>query len=205
MTRRKRPSAAVPHDGGRLRTLPATPAASSSAATRTRTGWRSSPPAWAGASRRPTATAAGRDSARPYCRGLRPLRVRGAARPRLLRRVRGVSVRRAGRVHARADPTGSRSTRASARIGEIGRGGLADEVKERYTCPSCGTLNSAYDLKCRSCGHEPGNDVRGRAPRGHRSSASWLRQTVGSMRGSAAPRRAASTAAGRSAAHRSRR
>jgi hypothetical protein len=32
------------------------------------------------------------------------------------------------------------------------------EMKHRYSCPTCGTLNSAYDLKCRSCGHEPAND-----------------------------------------------
>ena len=29
------------------------------------------------------------------------------------------------------------------------------ETRGRYSCPSCGTINSAYDLKCRSCGHTP--------------------------------------------------
>ena len=27
--------------------------------------------------------------------------------------------------------------------------------REKYTCPQCRTINSAYDLKCRNCGHEP--------------------------------------------------
>jgi hypothetical protein len=42
-----------------------------------------------------------------------------------------------------------------ARIGEVGAEAWLTEVKQRYTCPSCNTLNSAYDLKCRTCGHEP--------------------------------------------------
>jgi len=42
-----------------------------------------------------------------------------------------------------------------ARIGEIGAEAWLAEVKERYACCSCGTLNSAYDLTCRKCGHEP--------------------------------------------------
>ena len=29
------------------------------------------------------------------------------------------------------------------------------EIREHYACPGCGTLNSAYDLRCRSCGVEP--------------------------------------------------
>jgi hypothetical protein len=32
------------------------------------------------------------------------------------------------------------------------------EMKSRYSCPACSTVNSTYDLKCRSCGHEPSND-----------------------------------------------
>ena len=24
-----------------------------------------------------------------------------------------------------------------------------------FTCPACQSINSAYDLKCRNCGHEP--------------------------------------------------
>lgn len=30
------------------------------------------------------------------------------------------------------------------------------EVRENYTCQQCGTVNSAYDFKCRKCGAEPG-------------------------------------------------
>ncbi|MBN1320952.1 MAG: DUF3795 domain-containing protein [Thermoleophilia bacterium] len=44
-----------------------------------------------------------------------------------------------------------------ARIGEIGAEAWLAEAKERHSCPACGTLNSAYDLKCRKCGHEPGS------------------------------------------------
>ena len=29
------------------------------------------------------------------------------------------------------------------------------EMMEHYSCPQCGTLNSAYDLKCRKCGTAP--------------------------------------------------
>ena len=32
------------------------------------------------------------------------------------------------------------------------------EIRSNYACPSCGTINSAYDLKCRKCGNEPGCD-----------------------------------------------
>jgi hypothetical protein len=42
-----------------------------------------------------------------------------------------------------------------ARIDEIGADAWLVEAKQRNTCPSCGTLNSAYDLKCRGCGREP--------------------------------------------------
>lgn len=28
-------------------------------------------------------------------------------------------------------------------------------IRENYSCPECRTINSAYDLKCRKCGHEP--------------------------------------------------
>jgi hypothetical protein len=31
-----------------------------------------------------------------------------------------------------------------------------------FSCPSCGTLNSAYDLTCRKCGHDPSNPLVGR-------------------------------------------
>jgi len=44
-----------------------------------------------------------------------------------------------------------------ARIAEIGVEAWMAEARERYACPTCGTINSAYDLVCRTCGHEPGN------------------------------------------------
>lgn len=28
-------------------------------------------------------------------------------------------------------------------------------VRGKYRCPACGTINSAYDLKCRKCGENP--------------------------------------------------
>jgi len=31
-------------------------------------------------------------------------------------------------------------------------------IRGNYTCPQCQTINSAYDLKCRKCGEEPGCD-----------------------------------------------
>jgi hypothetical protein len=31
------------------------------------------------------------------------------------------------------------------------------EMLERYACPQCGTLNSAYHLSCRACSAAPGN------------------------------------------------
>jgi Protein of unknown function (DUF3795) len=43
------------------------------------------------------------------------------------------------------------------RIGEIGAEAWMEEARRRYTCPSCGTINSAYDLACRRCGREPAN------------------------------------------------
>lgn len=41
------------------------------------------------------------------------------------------------------------------RIADAGVETWLAEAKDRHACPSCGTLNSAYDLKCRACGHEP--------------------------------------------------
>jgi hypothetical protein len=32
-----------------------------------------------------------------------------------------------------------------------------NDASGRHTCPSCGTLNSAYDLTCRRCGTNPGS------------------------------------------------
>jgi hypothetical protein len=45
-----------------------------------------------------------------------------------------------------------------ARIAEVGAEAWLVEANEHYACPACHTLNSAYDLKCRKCGHEPGNE-----------------------------------------------
>jgi hypothetical protein len=41
------------------------------------------------------------------------------------------------------------------RIKEIGYEKWYAEMIEHYSCTKCGTLNSAYDLKCRKCGEEP--------------------------------------------------
>ena len=44
-----------------------------------------------------------------------------------------------------------------ARIREVGYEQWFVEMTERYACPECGTLNSAYHLACRACGAEPSN------------------------------------------------
>ncbi|KAF0218430.1 MAG: hypothetical protein FD174_2891 [Geobacteraceae bacterium] len=41
------------------------------------------------------------------------------------------------------------------RIRTIGHDQWLREIREHYSCPRCGTINSAYDLKCRKCGEEP--------------------------------------------------
>ncbi len=43
------------------------------------------------------------------------------------------------------------------RIREVGFKQWFQEVRKRYTCPECSTVNSAYDLACRKCGSEPGS------------------------------------------------
>jgi hypothetical protein len=43
-----------------------------------------------------------------------------------------------------------------------------------YACPSCGTINSVYELECRKCGHDPSNAFVGR----HREAI--IRQVSGS-------------------------
>jgi hypothetical protein len=43
------------------------------------------------------------------------------------------------------------------RIREVGYDQWFEEVRARYTCPSCSAINSAYDLACRKCGNEPGS------------------------------------------------
>jgi predicted RNA-binding Zn-ribbon protein involved in translation (DUF1610 family) len=44
---------------------------------------------------------------------------------------------------------------SQARIKEVGYETWYAEMTEHYSCPSCGTMNSAYDITCRKCGHEP--------------------------------------------------
>lgn len=39
------------------------------------------------------------------------------------------------------------------------------KMKEDYSCSSCGTINSAYDLKCRKCGNEPASNFNQRGKR----------------------------------------
>jgi predicted RNA-binding Zn-ribbon protein involved in translation (DUF1610 family) len=44
---------------------------------------------------------------------------------------------------------------AQERIAEVGYSQWFDEMREHYSCPNCGTINSAYDIACRSCGTKP--------------------------------------------------
>ncbi|MHB8085350.1 MAG: DUF3795 domain-containing protein, partial [Dehalococcoidia bacterium] len=41
------------------------------------------------------------------------------------------------------------------RIKEIGWEQWYDEMVDHYSCPECGTINSAYDKACRECGATP--------------------------------------------------
>jgi hypothetical protein len=41
------------------------------------------------------------------------------------------------------------------RIGAVGHQQWLIEVNQKYTCPECRSINSAYDLKCRKCGQVP--------------------------------------------------
>jgi hypothetical protein len=41
------------------------------------------------------------------------------------------------------------------RLKEIGWEQWLIEMKENYSCRQCDTLNSAYDMACRKCGHAP--------------------------------------------------
>ena len=43
------------------------------------------------------------------------------------------------------------------RIREIGFKEWFLEVRDKYTCPQCQVVNSAYDLACHKCGNEPGS------------------------------------------------
>jgi hypothetical protein len=44
---------------------------------------------------------------------------------------------------------------AHARIGEAGYEKWFEEMLGHYSCPRCGTINSAYHMACRECGAEP--------------------------------------------------
>lgn len=41
------------------------------------------------------------------------------------------------------------------RLKEIGWKQWLIEMKEKFSCPQCNTVNSAYDLACRKCGNAP--------------------------------------------------
>ncbi len=41
------------------------------------------------------------------------------------------------------------------RIKEVGYEQWYQEMLEHYSCPDCGTINSAYDAACRKCGKTP--------------------------------------------------
>ncbi len=43
------------------------------------------------------------------------------------------------------------------RIKEVGWERWYAEMVEHYSCPDCGTINSAYDMACRKCGRTPAN------------------------------------------------
>lgn len=44
---------------------------------------------------------------------------------------------------------------AQERIREVGYEKWSAEMNDHYSCPKCGAINSAYDLKCRRCGEMP--------------------------------------------------
>ncbi|MGE5627396.1 MAG: DUF3795 domain-containing protein [Solirubrobacterales bacterium] len=41
-------------------------------------------------------------------------------------------------------------------IREVGYEKWYEEMIKHYSCPNCGTINSAYDITCRKCGTTPG-------------------------------------------------
>lgn len=45
--------------------------------------------------------------------------------------------------------------KSQERIKEVGYEKWYAEMTEHYSCPQCGTLNSAYDMACRKCGTTP--------------------------------------------------
>lgn len=46
--------------------------------------------------------------------------------------------------------------KSQERIKEVGFEKWYEEMIEHYSCPECGTINSAYDIACRKCGTTPG-------------------------------------------------
>jgi hypothetical protein len=46
--------------------------------------------------------------------------------------------------------------KSQARIREAGYEKWYAEMVDHYSCPQCGTMNSAYDIACRKCGATPG-------------------------------------------------
>jgi len=44
---------------------------------------------------------------------------------------------------------------AQERIAKVGYSQWFEEMREHYSCPHCHTINSAYDIACRTCGAEP--------------------------------------------------
>ena len=42
------------------------------------------------------------------------------------------------------------------RLKEIGWENWLFEMKEKFSCPRCNTVNNAYDIACRKCGNTPG-------------------------------------------------
>ena len=60
------------------------------------------------------------------------------------------------------------------RIKEAGYEKWYMEMIEHYSCPECNTINSAYDLKCRNCNHDPSCEY----VRTHRSQIEEMMETV---------------------------
>lgn len=44
---------------------------------------------------------------------------------------------------------------SQGRIKDVGWAKWYEEMQAHFACPACGTINSAYDLKCRACGEDP--------------------------------------------------
>lgn len=44
---------------------------------------------------------------------------------------------------------------SQALLRKKGLAAWSDEIRQDHACPSCGTINSAYDLSCRACRHTP--------------------------------------------------